>query len=159
MRYEFTVLISLLSGCGLLPTAASTPPGTSYELKLYPHEVEYELLGQSTANACAPQELLKHMTSAKSPDPRAFGNSYLFEKAKYDAITQLRGADGLVGIRGWAEDKDGQECVTVTGRGYRMLSLRATEGHPPGERNTKPEPKVNAKRSSDFVEPNFDQSP
>jgi hypothetical protein len=105
---------------------------------LYSHEVEYELLGTATAEACMGSDQLKDLHDYRSADPRAIGHGVLFEGAKFDAIQKLVGCDGLVALRSKVELKNGFECTTVTGRCYRILSMRATAGHPAGERTKAP---------------------
>jgi hypothetical protein len=101
----------------------------------YPLEVEYDLLDVASGKACDGKEYLR---GDKSPDPAAVGDGRLFEEAKFAAIHQVAGTDGLVAVRTKVEWSGDRQCVTVIGRAYRLLSIRATQGHRPGERTTIP---------------------
>jgi hypothetical protein len=120
----------MLSGCASLPAFRSPANGQPSGQQTYPLEVEYELLGTATAKACGE-------TYGSSSDPLAIGGA-LYDKAKYAAIQHTDGADGLVAIRAALLLEGEQKCVTVTGRAYRLLSMRATAGHGAGERSTAP---------------------
>lgn len=134
MRYA-VLLTVIVMGCGQLSAAFKTPPVPVLDAATHPLEIEYELLGTATGQACAS---LEELHGGASLDPRAIGGSVLLEKAKYQAIEQTEGADGLVAVRTrvtWAGD---QQCVSVRGRAYRLLSIRATGGYAPGERSKAP---------------------
>lgn len=105
----------------------------------------------TTAEVCVPVEQVQLLRHYPSRDPRAIGNGVLFEEAKYAAIDKVRGADGIISIHAKVDENTGRECVTVTGRAYRVLSLRATGGCKSGEKAT-PTPPVH-KNSEDLVRP------
>lgn len=133
MRYVMTVL--LMTGCSI-PLAFSTPPGEPYELKTYPLEIEYELLDSTTGEACLYANDLDSTKDYKSADPRGIGRGVLFERAKFVAIEKVHGADGITSIRSRVFMQGGAECTVVTGRAYRIKSMRAT---PEFQTRTNPE--------------------
>lgn len=132
---RITLLLTVLTtGCSLLPTRYGTTPGESAAIQLYPHEADYELLSYVAGEACMGQDALKEYRNYKSQDPRAIGHGVLFEWAKYNALESVKTADGVIGLRSKVELKNGHECVSVTGRAYRIRSLRAVA---PGEEHAK----------------------
>jgi hypothetical protein len=123
MRY---LLCLSLSGCGILPIKSATPTSEAFAMHFYPHEVEYELMKQTTGESCMSYADLDRF-QYNSPDPRAVGRGILFEQAKTAAIEAIAGCDGLFAIRTKVDFKStGAECTTVTGRCYKLTYIRAT---------------------------------
>ena len=92
--------------------------------QLYPAEIEYELLGPATGKACAMLRDLPIELPQLFQKERSVGHVLLYEHAKYDALGHVPNADALLEVRGVAETHNGEECVTVTGRAYRISGLR-----------------------------------
>lgn len=94
------------------------------QIETWKHEIDYELLGHVTAQACAASSA----DSAKrgsSKDPSANGPRALFEQAKVAALAGGRDLDGLIAVRTVVTEQNGTVCVKVTGRAYRIARLRA----------------------------------
>lgn len=109
---------------GSLKEVVSLPTdGTA--ITMYPHEARYELLDTTSGEYCATEDEIKRFQRYKSHDPNAIGHGVMFEGAKLNAIGKLPGADGLVEIRTKVEQRRAEECVTVIGRGYKLIMLRA----------------------------------
>jgi hypothetical protein len=92
--------------------------------KTYSHSFEYEMLAQTTAKACASPAELEIIHGPRFTDPATVGHPALFERAKYEAIVSVKGADGLVGVSAKVELVNGNECVTVLGRAYAIRVMR-----------------------------------
>lgn len=54
------------------------------------------------------------------------GDPIVYQAAKYNALAQLPDADNLISIRAEVVINGDEQCVTVTGRAYRITSLRST---------------------------------
>lgn len=126
MRRAMVVLaMTMAGGCAGMPFPAMTQAALQPPERAYPHEIEYAVLDQSSARACASEDELAQLKGARTTDRAAVGHPALFERAKFDAITLAKGADGLTGVSSRVEIINGQQCVTVRGRGYRILGMRA----------------------------------
>jgi hypothetical protein len=125
------LVLLLLAGCGaILPLDRSSTHAPVIETRrTYPHEVEYVLLAQTNAEACADEGELLLYRGRKSHDPEAIEPAVLYERAKYDAIVKVTGADGLVGVLAKATQKSLTTCVAVYGRAYRIDWMRASAGN------------------------------
>jgi hypothetical protein len=128
------------SGCGTLHQFATQPSKPLETSPMYPHEAVYELLAIGQGKACRSKEELKRLAAwagRPSTDEVAAGSGYLYEEAKYLAIESVPTADNLLFPRTRAEINDDDICVYVTGRAYRLTSLRST---PPLGQSEPPHP-------------------
>jgi hypothetical protein len=126
MRARLLTALIFLGGQGCSAIGAfSSAPSQPHQIELYHHEVQYKLLGHLTAKACAQEDEYKDIKGTRSPDPRAIGPGYLFERAKYDALERMPTADGMMSIRAKVEPYQNGECVTVTGLAYRIVHVAA----------------------------------
>jgi hypothetical protein len=125
---QFLVLLLFVSACQAPKVNRfSTPVSTDPPLtNPYPYEAQYEILGIGTGQACGDLRDLQvaSMTGGKSDSPGA-GSSLLYQQAKYLAIEQIPNADNLLFVRVKAENDGWKQCVTVTGRGYRLTSVHS----------------------------------
>lgn len=103
----------------------------------YPHEVDYELLGTTKAKVCASEEQLK---SWRGSGP--VGQGYLYDTAVYQALEYVRDADGLIEVRAFSQWEGANLCVTVTGRAYRVIGMRAMWGAGYDSRKASPNPRA-----------------
>jgi hypothetical protein len=90
--------------------------------------VDYELLAVATGHACATPGVLEAIGKIPSADKFPTGQTYLYEQAKFEAIQSIPNADGdgLIEIRAHSSPMtDGQICMTLVGRAYRVIALRA----------------------------------
>lgn len=127
-----TVLL-LAAGCGGPIKSAPIVKG----IETYPHEVDYELLGQTKAHVCASEEQIK---AWRGSGP--VGQGYLYHAAVYQALEYISGADGLIEVRAFSQWEGANLCVTVTGRAYRVIGMRAMWGQ--GYDGRKAQPKARA---------------
>jgi hypothetical protein len=121
----------LMTGCApAIQVGAIAPPALPPTGASHPLAIDYELLSTAVGVACANPATLADMNARKGSDV-AVGHPYLYELAKYNAIGDAARADGLMLIRARADfATDGKVCVTVSGRAYRLRSVRATPGKP-----------------------------
>jgi hypothetical protein len=123
--------IVLLLGCVAcnipMLTKTATPASEPHGIQLYPHAVQYIIMQQTSAEACASIDQVKQ-SDVKSNDPRVLGSPMLFEMAKFNAVGKIQDADGLMAIRAKVEYRNGDECVTVYGRAFRIRHIEATPG-------------------------------
>ncbi|MCU1277650.1 MAG: hypothetical protein JWM53_1196 [bacterium] len=117
-------LLPLLAGCGAL-AAFRSPHAEPQQLELYKHEARYELLTHVSARVCAQDDEFYAIKRTRSADPRAVGAGYLFDRAKYEALEKLPTADGLLAVRAKVEVFANGQCITVTGRAYRITAIEA----------------------------------
>lgn len=123
------LLLALLTGCATTSSHLySTPASPAMQLEAaYPVAVDYTLLGLTSGKACEKLETLK-----KNPIPGGgaqepgTGHPLVYQAAKYNALEKIPDADNLVSIRTRVEQTDTEQCVTVTGRAYRIASVKAT---------------------------------
>ena len=115
-------------GCappGLLKQYATPRAVDLIPEQAYPLEVTYEMLGVAKAEACGdPRGSVAGAVSIGSGEV-VVGNPALFQEAKYLAIESVPNADNLLYIRAKVERQPQKECVSVTGRAYRVLKLLA----------------------------------
>ena len=115
-----------LSGCGSLHQYA-TPEEPHLAITMQPHVATYDLMGPVQGKACRNvMELSKtfKMMGAPKTDENWIGNRTLYEEAKYAALESVH-ADNLMFVRAHAEFNNDQVCVTITGRAYKILTLKA----------------------------------
>jgi len=121
-------------GCappGLLKQYATPRAVDLIPEQAYPLEVTYEMLGVAKAEACGdPRRSEAGSINIGSGDV-VVGNPALFQEAKYLAIESVPNADNLLYIRAKVEREALKECVSVTGRAYRVVKLQARS---PGSR-------------------------
>ena len=120
-------VVVVLAGCMSSPqrrTAFSTPdsPLIAPEAS-WPASAEFELIGPAQATACASLAELRKLSGGDYA-PTAAGHPFLVQQAKYEAIELAGNADNLLAIRTKTIVSDGRECVTVSGRAYRLQSLK-----------------------------------
>jgi hypothetical protein len=115
-RLNAVGLAAALSACGAPIQSAPNVRG----IETYPHEVEYELLGQAKGKACAGEVELK---AWRGSGP--VGDRWLYHSARIHAIDSIEGADGLVEARAVAFLEGANLCVVVVGRAYRITAMRA----------------------------------
>jgi hypothetical protein len=109
MRYSLVLLC--LSGCSMVRFKTPTTPAPMPDMApLYPHEVQYELLGNVVGDACE---------GVWTPTEE------IVEAAKFEALHQTPTADGLMAVRYKAETSFPKKCVTLIARAYRIVSVRA----------------------------------
>lgn len=134
-----TLIASLVVAAGCMPsrtTLYGTPPSTNPTVtQLYPAVVDYEILGSASARACGElQELALVGAGRGAGITGGVAHPALYEAAKYQALEQLPGADNLMFVRMKVENEGYDQCVTVTGRGYRVVRLHTgttDDGHAP----------------------------
>ncbi len=119
-------LALFVAGCGpALEQRYESPATPEIGMSaLHPTEIEYQLLGPTTGQACAEVRALPPVLPTLAEKERVIGHPVLFERAKYEALTHAGDADALLEIRGFSETRDGRQCVTVVGRAYRISKLR-----------------------------------
>ncbi len=121
-------VLFLLSGCAVATAGAGAPVSPLDRFGTYRNAVEYELQARVRAEACASANV-RDAEDKHTIDKSAISNGYLYEKAKLMALDTAKDADGLIEIRGIFQlGNDGNECVVVTGRPYRVVSMRAVPG-------------------------------
>jgi hypothetical protein len=118
------LFLPLIAACGSLG-AFNSPHSEPPAPQLDAHQVRYKLLGHVTAKACAKDDEYDKVKYSKSPDPRAIGVGYLFERAKYEALEKVPTADGLFAIRAKVDVFANGQCTTITGRAYRITNIAA----------------------------------
>jgi hypothetical protein len=123
----------LLLGCAT-PTSAQraaylTPPTPALlpENGL-PASSDYTLLGLVSGEACMPRRDLAGLGELP-PSPAMIaeggaGHPAVYQAAKYEALSKIENADNLTSIRVKVEQVGEQECVSVTGRAYRLTALQ-----------------------------------
>lgn len=116
MRKIVLAFAVTLSACGGPIQSAPNVRG----IETYPHEVDYELLGQAKGKACAGEVELKAW-SGSGP----VGDRWLYHTARIHAVDSIDGADGLVEARAIAFYEGSNLCVVVVGRAYRITAMRA----------------------------------
>ena len=112
------------------PTSSYVTPPTPLLLPEngLPAAADFTLLGLVTGEACLPRRDLAGL--GEVPPSRAMieeggaGHPVIYQAAKYDALSKIENADNLASIRVKVEPIGEQECVTVTGRAYRLKSLQ-----------------------------------
>lgn len=121
--------LALGAGCAKAPIITSyvTPDSpTPLPTNLYPTEVDYQLLGLVEGNACEDLEVLeKNPIESAAPLEPGMGHPWLYQAAKYDALTKAPDADNLTSIRVKVTQEGDRQCVTLTGRAYRVTGLRS----------------------------------
>lgn len=134
----FTLL--LLIGCGGMVAGGRSPVSPLDRFGTYKNVVEYEVDPlRVKGEACS---AVRDDQDTKSLDKGAITNGYLYEKAKIAALDTAKDADGLIEVRGlFTLDSGGNECVTISGRPYRVRSMKAV---PPIESESE-KPAVNWK--------------
>ena len=138
------LLAVLLSGCATIPFSSQKTHATPRAVdlvpeKTYPWAASYEMLGLARGEACAEvKSLVQSGDSATSG--AVVGNPALFREAKYLAIESVPNADSLLYVRAKAERARERECVTVTGRAYRVVKLQAQPPQAPRPRPRSPLP-------------------
>jgi hypothetical protein len=116
--------LMLLTGCGgLLPFPSATPKSIQPGDGTVAHALEYELLEQTSAKACSNIAELAVIHGPRQVDKMSVGHPALFERAKFEAITKVKGADGLAGVSAKVELEGAQECVTVIGRAFAIRAI------------------------------------
>jgi hypothetical protein len=96
-------------------------------IQLQPHTATYELLDAVQGKACRNMDELGKMekwTSHLHNDDAWVGSRFLYEEAKFAALESVH-ADNLLYVRSRAEISDNDVCVYVSGRPYRILTLKA----------------------------------
>ena len=122
----WTVAVMMAAGCGSLHQFA-TPSQPPMSITLQPHTATYELMGPVQGKACRNMDELGKMfkwAGAPNTDSNWIGSRFLYEEAKFAALEASR-ADSLMFVRARAEITNNDVCVYLTGRGYRILSLKA----------------------------------
>jgi hypothetical protein len=97
------------------------------QITLHPHAATYELMGPVQGKACRNMDELGKMykwAGSPSTDSNWIGSRFLYEEAKYNALETAH-ADNLMFVRAHAEITSNDVCVYITGRAYRILSLKA----------------------------------
>lgn len=122
--------VFLLSGCAT-PGARihTTPLSPTLEIpRVLPVMVDYELLGFVSGEACEGLDQLKASLppSTSSIEPGT-GHPVVYQAAKYNALEKAANADNLMSIRVKVTQDGRQQCVTVTGRAYRVRSVKSAE--------------------------------
>lgn len=126
MKRVMVALFFLVGGCGY--AGSITTPRS--ELTTYPHEVEYQLLGRVNSNACVPFDSLDSFADT-SKDRWNGKYRYVYELAKFQALSENKDADVLLYIHTKELIKNGQLCVELTGRAAKVTTVKAVVG--PGQ--------------------------
>ena len=131
-----------LSGCATTPTLSQKSHATPRAVdlvpeKTYPWAAGYQMLGLARGEACAEVKSL-FQAPASATSAQVVGHPALFREAKYLAIESVPNADNLLYVRVKAERARERECVTVTGRAYRVVKLQAQPPQPPRPRLASP---------------------
>jgi len=87
----------------------------------WPLAADFKLLGQTTATACSPLAQLR--LGGGDYEPTGAGHPTLVAQARYEAIEKAKGADNLLAARVKVQVSGGRECVTVSGRAYRVTGI------------------------------------
>ena len=54
------------------------------------------------------------------------GNAFLYERAKVALLDKAKDVDGVIEVRAVFQlGNDGNECVTMSGRPYRIVAMKA----------------------------------
>lgn len=127
----FALVLSLLGGC-ILPSKLvtyQTPQGVDpLPQPVSPLRVQYEVLGSATATVCHKIQDL----GATGPTGLPLGAfPSLVDEARYAALETIPRADNLMYVRVKTESDNVQQCVTLTGRAYRVLSMGSGGEAPP----------------------------
>jgi hypothetical protein len=135
-RAASVVAVLVLSGCGSIHQF-TTPQQPAMAIQLQPHTATYELLDSVQGKACRNMDELGKMekwSAHLKGDEGWVGSRFLYEEAKYAALESVH-ADNLLYVRARAEINDNDVCVYVTGRAYRILTLKAPSPLAEGEAN------------------------
>ena len=141
MRAALAVAVMALNGCGALHQF-TTPPQPAMAIQLQPHTATYELLDAVQGKACRNMDELAKMekwTAHVKGDDSWVGNRFLYEEAKFAALESVH-ADNLLYVRARAEITNDDVCVYITGRPYRILTLKAPSPLAEPDANQPPPP-------------------
>ena len=134
------VLMTLVTGCPNISTGAAAPISPLDRFGTYRHAVEYEVDSARVRGEACAGYTVTDTEWKKSHDKGVVVNGYLFERAKVNALDNAKDADGMIEVRGtYVNGADGNECVVVTGRPYRVKSMRAVPSVA-SEEHSKPAP-------------------
>lgn len=120
----------LLGGCSL-PTRVTmygTPGAVDPTfLSVSPAEVNYTILGSVTGQACGDlQDYL--LASGGRQTWSGPVHPQVLEAARYDALQKNPEADNLMYVRAKIENDGYKQCVTLTGKAYRVDRMQAGAG-------------------------------
>lgn len=136
-------LMLMVASCSTPTSGARTPVSPLDRFGTYKNVVEYEVDPVRVKGEACASASVRDAEDQRSLDKSAITNGYLYEKAKATALDAAKDADGLIEVRGmFYLGNDGNECVVVSGRPYRIRSMRAL---PPGESEIEKPPAVNWK--------------
>ncbi len=116
-------LLMLLVGCmPTLTTVYRTPTSVDPTPQdLPPLNVEYEILGAVTGKACG--NIQDYLLTGRGSVVGLLPGIY--EAARYKALETMPSADNLMYVRVMSENDGYDQCVTVTGRAYRVRRMAA----------------------------------
>lgn len=130
MHTLFHVSLLALGAC-TLPTRVTmygTPSAVDPTFQsVAPAEVDYTILGPVSGQACGDlQDYL--LASGGRQTWSGPVHPQVLEAARYDALQKNPEADNLMYIRAKIENDGYKQCVTVTGKAYRVERIRAGGG-------------------------------
>jgi len=113
MRRATVLVVIVLSGCATrIQRNQTTPP-----LAFWPLEAELELRSARTETACTNED----NSSNRSTTPWAVGPGFLYEQIKQ----KIAGADdGAIITSSTVNYQNGEACIVLTGRPYRITRAR-----------------------------------
>ena len=150
---RIALMLVALGGCSSFTTGAGAPISPLDRFGTYRHVVEYELQQQRVKGEACASATVSSFEDKHTHDRGAITNGYLYEKAKVLALDAAPNADGLIEIRSvYTMGNDGNECVVVTGRPYRVTSMKAVPGIEPHV----PPPVSAVQKSHDILSPNME---
>jgi len=130
MRH-FVLFLSLPLAACALPTRVTmygTPDGVDPTFRgVEAGVVDYEILGSVSGQHCGDlQEYL--LASGGRPNWTGPVHPQIMEAARFDALQKLPEADSLMYVRAKVDNDGYKQCVTITGRAYRVLRMSAGNG-------------------------------